>query len=904
MTDQKLSAATLAAIPDGVEHTPAGGLTEAQVHEIRAAGKGNDHQVRAGRSVGEIIRANVFTRINAMLGVLFVIVLCTGSIINAAFGLLIIANSAIGIIQEIRAKRMLDKLSIVGQTKPTVQRRSTESSTQSAADSPAESSTDDTLQQENSTAVEIPATDLVEGDLIVLSPGEQIVVDGEILSAQALDVDESLLTGENDPVHKDSGDVVLSGSFVVSGSGVYQATRVGTDAYAAKLAAEASQFSLTNSQLMSGINKILKVITWLLIPTGLATIYTQLCQTGKPWKESVLSMTAALVPMVPEGLVLMTSIAFFVGVIRLGEKQCLVQELPAIEGLARVDVVCTDKTGTLTNNTMTFKEIIPVDTVADDKKLADMAQQALIAMAVGDEHPNDSMRAIADWAKSRDNNAAMISEEWVRTSCVPFSSDKKWSAMGFGKQGEWMLGAPDVLAQPGSQAASTADEVGSTGMRVLLLARSSKPVEDLAHTPADDFVSAGIVTPAALVVLQQSVRSDAADTLDYFQHEGVDAKVVSGDNANSVGAVARELNMVAADAPLDARSLPKIPDNSYSDSRDKERGKERRNEYSQETVKFAKDVESHTVFGRVTPEQKRLMVQALQHNGHTVAMTGDGVNDVLALKHADIGVAMGSGASAARSVAQIVLLDNRFATLPSVVGEGRRVIGNIERVANLFLTKTIYSVLLALFVVFASVPFPFQPIHVTITGWFTIGIPAFLLSLAPNNARAKSHFVQRVLWLAVPSGVIISAVSFTTYMVLRSVYKDANGVISDTLQTQISTATLSALIVTATWVLCVVARPLQWWKILLVVLSAAMYPLIFLWPFTAHLFFLDATNGELMKWGLLAGVCGAILVEIFWWIAGVLKGERQFVWERTHTRFEEEQHALDVKKAAQERSGH
>ena len=220
-----------------------------------------------------------------------------------------------------------------------------------------------------------------------------------------------------------------------------------------------------------------------------------------------------------------------------------------------------------------------------------------------------------------------------------------------------MLGAPDVLAQPGSQAASTADEVGSTGMRVLLLARSSKPVEDLAHTPADDFVSAGIVTPAALVVLQQSVRSDAADTLDYFQHEGVDAKVVSGDNANSVGAVARELNMVAADAPLDARSLPKIPDNSYSDSRDKERGKERRNEYSQETVKFAKDVESHTVFGRVTPEQKRLMVQALQHNGHTVAMTGDGVNDVLALKHADIGVAMGSGASAARSVAQIVLLD-------------------------------------------------------------------------------------------------------------------------------------------------------------------------------------------------------------------------------------------------------
>lgn len=875
MAEEKLPAAALSTILDEADYTPAEGLTEDQVSEIRAAGNGNDHRVRAGRSVGEIIRANVFTRINAMLGVLLIIVLSTGSIINAAFGLLIIANSGIGIIQEIRAKRMLDKLSIVGQAKPMVRRQ----------------------KESGSQDFEIPATELVQGDLIVLSAGEQILVDGEVISAQALDVNESLLTGENDPVHKEPGDVVLSGSFVVAGSGVYQATKVGTEAYAAKLATEASQFTLTNSQLMTGINKILRVITWLLVPTGIATIYTQLFQTGKPWNEAVLSMAAALVPMVPEGLVLMTSIAFFVGAIRLGQKQCLVQELPAIEGLARVDVVCTDKTGTLTNNSMELKEVTPLGEAAEDETMTQAAQQALAAMATYDDHPNDSMKAIAEWATSGHDDAYAGEQDWEQTAVVPFSSDKKWSAMGFGKHGEWMLGAPDVLAAPDSSAAATADEVGSTGLRVLLLARSDTPVDELAHTPAEEFVEAGTVTPVALVVLQQSVRPDAADTLEYFHGEGVDVKVVSGDNATSVGAVASELTMVGADAPLDARKLPKLSEDAFAQC-----SRRQESTVSTAAAEFADDVENHTVFGRVTPEQKRFMVGALQHNGHTVAMTGDGVNDVLALKRADIGVAMGSGSSAARSVAQIVLLDNRFATLPSVVGEGRRVIGNIERVANLFLTKTVYSVLLALLVVFAQVPFPFQPIHVTITGWFTIGIPAFLLSLAPNTARAKDHFVQRVLRLAVPSGVIISAVSFVTYMVLRHVYGEGGASISDTLQTQISTATLATLIVTATWVLCVVARPLRWWKILLVVLSAAMYPVIFLWPFTAKVFFLDATNGVLMEWGLLAGLCGAVLVEILWWVTGAVKGERRFVWARTRERFEAEQQDAKMAEAARKRS--
>lgn len=861
MADENTPATRAALADQDTELTPAEGLTPEEVSERRSAGLGNDTKIRAGRSTGEIIRANVFTRINAMLGVLFVIVLATGSIINSAFGLLIIANSGIGIIQELRAKRTLEKLSIVGQAKPTVRR----ADAQGAA-------TEET----------IPPDELVQGDLVVLSAGEQILVDGQVRESRGLTVDESLLTGENDPVYKEPGDVVLSGSFVASGSGVYQATRVGKDAYANQLAAEASAFSLTNSQLMNGINHILRVITWLLIPTGILTIYMQLFHTGKPLRESILAMTAALVPMVPEGLVLMTSIAFAVGVVRLGEKQCLVQELPAIEGLARVDVVCTDKTGTLTDNTMRMVDVRPL--LGEGRQ----AEAVLCAMARYDDHPNDSMRAIAVWAEA--HLTGIDVEEWQQTGLVPFSSDKKWSGMSFGKYGNWILGAPDVLAKAGTFAAAQAEDAGGTGLRVMMLAECHKPVEELAHVPTREFVAAGVVTPYALVVLEQTVRPDAAETLRYFHDENVEVKVISGDNAHSVGAVARSLGMEGADDPYDARELPELPEGAFAETvstmgnREVAQDKDARAISRQKSVmNFARDVEHHTVFGRVTPEQKRYMVGALQHSGHTVAMTGDGVNDVLALKRADIGVAMGSGSSAARSVAQIVLLDNKFATLPSVVAEGRRVIGNIERVANLFLTKTVYSVALAILVILVQVPFPFQPIHVTITGWFTIGIPAFLLSLAPNRARAQDGFVGRVLRLAVPSGIIVAAVTLFTYLHLRNM---TGG--DPAYSTQVSTATLAALIISATWVLCVVARPLNWWKVLLVVMSAAMYPVIFLWDWSAQLFFLDASNWGLMKWGLLEGVCGAVAIEVLWWVIGAVRDEKRFVWMRTRDKYVEQ----------------
>ena len=785
----------------------AGGLSDDEVAARVAQGKTNDVPTRAARSVSEIVRGNVFTRINAILGVLLIIVLSTGSVINGAFGLLIVANSAIGIIQELRAKQTLDRLAIVGQAKPLVRRQS-------------------------GTQPRLPS-EVVLDDVIELGPGDQIVVDGEILEEANLEVDESLLTGEADPIPKDAGDVVMSGSFVVAGTGAYRATKVGREAYAAKLAEEASKFTLVRSELRSGINKILKFITYLLIPAGLLTIYTQLFTTDAGWQQSVLRMVGALVPMVPEGLVLMTSIAFAVGVVRLGRRQCLVNELPAIEGLARVDVVCADKTGTLTENGMRVSDVEKIGSSG----VADVLAQ----LAADDPRPNASIAAIAE--------AYRMPPGWTATATAPFKSATKWSGASYGEHGNWVIGAPDVLLDPASAAAAEAERIGARGLRVLLLGSSDLPV--------DDPRAPGTVTPAALVVLEQRVRPDARDTLDFFAAQKVSIKVISGDNAVSVGAVAGSLGLHGE--CMDARHLPEEP------------------------AALADELESHTTFGRVRPDQKRAMVHALQSRGHTVAMTGDGVNDVLALKDADIGVAMGSGSSASRAVAQIVLLDNRFATLPHVVAEGRRVIGNIERVSNLFLTKTVYSVLLAILVglaglsakLFGSDPllFPFQPIHVTIAAWFTIGIPAFILSLAPNNERARPGFVRRVMTAALPSGLAVGAATFTSYLLAYE-----GGAATETEQTQASTAALITLLVAALWVLAVVARPYEWWRIALVAISGLAYVVIFSIPAARELFILDPSNVAITSTALGIGLLGAIAVEVIWWVQGALLGEQRRLW--------------------------
>ncbi|HPY23118.1 MAG TPA: HAD-IC family P-type ATPase [Mycobacterium sp.] len=790
------------------------GLSDDEVAARVADGKTNDVPARASRTVGEIVRANVLTRINAILGVLFVIVVSTGSLINGLFGLLIVANSAIGIIQELRAKKTLDNLAIVGQARPTVRRRS------------------------GTTA--LSPSEVVLDDIIELGPGDQIVVDGDLVEASTLEVDESLLTGEADPISKHTGDVVLSGSFVVAGTGAYRATKVGREAYAARLAEEASKFTLVKSELRSGISKILQFITYLLWPTGLLIIYTQLFTTNVGLRESLLRMVGALVPMVPEGLVLMTSIAFAVGVVRLGRRQCLVQELPAIEGLARVDVVCADKTGTLTENGMRLARVEAVGGPAGGGT-GERIGEVLAALAGDDARPNASMQAIAE--------AYPDSPGWPQTASAPFKSATKWSGASYGEHGNWVIGAPDVLLDPDSAVAAQAEEIGAAGLRVLLLADSDRPV-DSPDAP-------GTVAPVALVVLEQRVRPDARDTLDYFASQDVSVKVISGDNAVSVGAVAGSLGLRGE--TIDARELPSDP------------------------AALAQTMADYTTFGRVRPDQKRAMVHALQSREHTVAMTGDGVNDVLALKDADIGVAMGSGSPASRAVAQIVLLDNKFATLPYVVGEGRRVIGNIERVSNLFLTKTVYSVLLALLVglaglsskLFGTAPllYPFQPIHVTIAAWFTIGIPAFVLSLAPNNERARTGFVRRVMSSALPAGITVGSTTYICYLLGNPGH---GGTPAE--QMQASTGALITLLIGGLWVLAVVARPYQWWRVALVTVSALAYVVIFSIPLAREKFMLDPSNPTVTTTAVGLGLLAAVVIEALWWLEGRWLGEARRVW--------------------------
>ncbi|WNI30100.1 cation-translocating P-type ATPase [Streptomyces sp. ITFR-6] len=773
------------------------GLTAAEVAERIARGEVNDVPVRSSRSVREIVRANVFTRFNLIIGVLWVIMLFVAPIQDSLFGFVIIANTGIGIVQEWRAKKTLDSLAVIGEAKPTVRR--------------------------DGVAAEISTSEIVLGDLVELGPGDKVVVDGTVAEADSLEIDESLLTGEADPVLKRAGDPVMSGSFVVAGGGAFAATKVGREAYAAQLAEEASRFTLVQSELRSGISTILKYVTWMMIPTAIGLIISQLVVKDDNFKDSVARTVGGIVPMIPEGLVLLTSVAFAIGVVRLGRKQCLVQELPAIEGLARVDVVCLDKTGTLTEGGMDVTEVRPLNG-ADEPYL----RRVLAAFGASDPRPNASLQAIIDAYPVPDGGEG--GEGWRVTQALPFSSARKYSGAAFeeaaGQPSGWLLGAPDVLLPEDDPALTEIEQLNQQGLRVLLLARVDGPLDDPATATGAD--------PSALIVLEQRLRPDARETLAYFADQRVATKVISGDNAVSVGAVAAKLGLPGAEHTMDARKLPTDPD------------------------AMATAMEENTVFGRVTPQQKREMVAALQSRGHTVAMTGDGVNDVLALKDADIGVSMGSGSEATRAVAQIVLLNNSFATLPSVVAEGRRVIGNITRVATLFLTKTVYSVLLAVLVVCFQVEYPFLPRHLTLLSTLTIGIPAFFLALAPNKERAHPHFVRRVMRYAVPSGTIAAAATFATYLIARHVYAGPGSLDAET-----SAATLTLFLVSM-WVLAIIARPYTWWRICLVVAMGVAFLIVLVVPWLQDFFALKLV-GTTMPWTAVGiAVIASAALEYAW----------------------------------------
>ncbi len=766
------------------------GLSTADVNQRMAAGAVNRVPTGPTRTVGEIVKANVFTVFNLLLSVLLAVVLIVAPPQDALFGVVLVTNALIGIIQELRAKRTLDRLALLSAPRAIVIR-------------------DDRRW-------EVPIDDVVLDDLLVVAPGDQIVVDGVVVATEGMEVDESLLTGEADAVIKDVTDEVLSGSFVTAGSGVYKARRVGPEAYAARLADEAKKFTLVRSELRGGIDLILKAIGWLMLPMMALLVWSQV-NANDELKEAIRVAVAGMVAMIPQGLVLLTSVAFAVGVIRLGRRKVLVQELAAVEGLARVDVVCFDKTGTLTEGRLAVDEVRLL-------RERDDVVQALGALSVADASPNATMRAVA---KQFPEPAG-----WWRTATVPFSSARKWSAASFGEFGSWVIGAPEMIIPNDPAIDTAARSAASEGKRVLLLAHTRSGLSGESLPP-------GLVG-IALVLLSDVIREDAAATLRYFAEHGVTAKVISGDHPETVAAIARAVGLPGADRVVDARNLPA------------------------DDAALIEIIENGTVFGRVTPHQKRAMVGALQARGHVVAMTGDGVNDVLALKDADIGIAMGSGSSASRAVAQLVLLDGSFDTLPSVVGEGRRVIANIERVANLFVTKTVYALLLAVLVVVFARPFPFVPRHLTLVATLTIGAPGFFLALAPTSVRARPGFVARVLRFSIPVGGLAAAATYAAYELAIS--EDVSLIRARTLATIV-------LVSVGLFALVVNSRPLTPGRKVLVGTMAGIYGLVLITS-TGRIFFeLELPRLIVLLAGLgIIGLTGAVMyaaLRAFGWLQQV-----------------------------------
>jgi cation-transporting ATPase E len=757
------------------------GLTQVEVDQRIAAGETNDAPDANSRSLASIIKENTLTWFNFLIGSMWIVMLIVAPWQDSLFGLVIVANTLIGTIQEYRASRTLEKLAVIGEAKPVVRRDGSDQ--------------------------EISAAQIVLGDLIVLRTGDQLVVDGEIEQSQGLEIDESLLTGEADPVDKKFGDAAMSGSFVVAGSGYMRATKVGRDSFAAGLTEAAKQFQITNSELRDAINKFIKYVSYFLLPVGIALLLSQLFRAKLPLDEAIRGTIAGVVTMVPEGLVLLTSIAMAVAVIDLARRRVLVQDLPAVEVLARVDTVCADKTGTLTEPGMQVQETIPLGDVG----LVDI-EAALGAVAASQPNANPTLSAI---------ESNYPNPNWQITESVPFSSARKWSSAAFVDHGTWVLGAPEMVDPNNSEMLVRANKSAASGARVLVLAKSAASVSSDENLGAVDCV--------ALVVISQTLRSDAAETVAYFLSQGVNVKVISGDNAETVGAIASQAGVPGADRPYDARNLP---DN---------------------TNQIAEVLATTNVFGRVTPAQKQAMVDALHLKGKTVAMTGDGVNDVLALKSADLGIAMGSGSGATRAVAQLVLLDDQWSVMPSVVAQGRKVLGNIERVADVFLTKSFYAMIVSSATVIFAVAFPFLPRHLTLVSALTIGIPGFFLALMPNTERFRPGFFRRVLLFAVPAGVIVAVSSFTSYGI--ALYFD------EPIFNAQSAATITLFIVTIA-VLAQSARPFNAVRLLLVATMIAAFVAVLYIPFLSNFFLLSLAPERYSVISIVVGLIGAIAVGI------------------------------------------
>lgn len=635
------------------------------------------------KSEKQIILENTFTFFNTINFILALFVILVGSYKDVLFMGVILSNAVIGSFQGIRSKRIIDKLSLISAPKAHVLRAGKIS--------------------------DVAVSAIVLDDIMCLNSGNQICADGTVVLGE-VEVNESLITGESDPVTKRVGDTLLSGSFIISGQCRAKAERVGSDNYAAKIAGDAKYLKKPNSQIMKSLNMIVKIIGFSIIPVGIALFSKQYFIMGDTIKNSVVNTVAALIGMIPEGLVLLTSVVFAVSVIRLSRHKTLVQELFCIETLARVDVLCLDKTGTITEGTMQVDEFIPFEGHSEDEM-----RESLGALTSCLEDDNPTFNAIKDILGTQSN--------WKMRLSVPFSSARKWSGAEFEGKGTFVMGAGEFILHGDFEAIREQVELHSkAGKRVLLLVKSDTPFAGK-ELPAN-------LVKIGLVLISDKIRAEAPRTLRYFADQGVQLKIISGDNAVTVANIAKKAGLENADDYVDATTLETDED-------------------------IARAVEEYSVFGRVTPQQKLKFVKALKEKGHTVAMTGDGVNDVLALKESDCSIAMASGSDAARTVSNLVLLDSNFASMPMVVQEGRRSINNLQRSASLFLGKTVYSVMMSVLFIFISASYPFVPIQLTLISTLTIGIPSFLLALEPNRERVRGNFLINVMNKSLPTGLTV-----------------------------------------------------------------------------------------------------------------------------------------------------
>lgn len=658
------------------------GLTSAQVEERKRNGLINRQPTGITKTTGQIICENLFTWFNGLNFGVAVCIALVGAYRNLLFLGVILLNILIGIVQELRSKRVVEKLSVISAPRVCVLREGRRE--------------------------EIAVEEILLDDIMLLKLGNQVCADSNILSGE-VEVDESLLTGEAEPVPKTVGDSLLSGSFIVSGSCLAQAEHIGAENYAARIATEAKKQKKVDSVLLQSLNQVVKFTGFFVIPLGIFLFLSAYLWLDEGLKEAVVSASGAVLGMLPKGLVLLTSVSLAVGVIKLATKKTLVQELFCIETLSRVDTLCLDKTGTITEGRMSVSSVIELEKNRLPRPLEETVSSFLAAL----EDENATFSAL------RARFGANASLRGVGKT--PFSSHRKWSSVTFENAGTLLLGAPEILLKnPGLSLPQSVEDAAKAGCRVLLFGWSPESVSGILPQT---------LYPVAAVLFRDPVRADARETLEFFRTQDVNLKIISGDHPVTVSAVAKEAGLRHYDSYIDLSGLP--------------------NEAIDEVA------EQYTIFGRVSPEQKRLLVRALKEKGHTVAMTGDGVNDVLALKDADCSIAMASGSDAARQVAQLVLLDSNFSALPEVVMEGRRVVNNITRTASLFLVKTIFSFLLSFAALAFGMTYPLEPIQLTLIGVFAEGIPSFILALEPNRERVRGNFLKTVLGRAFPTAILI-----------------------------------------------------------------------------------------------------------------------------------------------------